>query len=107
MTLTVRRAGKTMTVSIYPRYNKEADRMLIGFDFGATSKPFGAVGAAGSALSEMWHVTTQTLTGFGQALHELEGRQRSLAASSGSPRMRTKRSSPVPASRWSSSASSR
>jgi regulator of sigma E protease len=68
VTLTVSRAGREVTLSVYPRYNKEAGRMLLGFNFGAASKPFGAVGAAGAALSEMWHVSTQTLTGFGRAL---------------------------------------
>jgi regulator of sigma E protease len=68
VTLTVRRAGRDLTLSVYPRYSKEAGRMLLGFDFGASAKPFSAVGAAGAALSEMWHVTTQTLTGFGRAL---------------------------------------
>jgi regulator of sigma E protease len=68
VTLTVRRAGHEQTLSVYPRYSKEAGRMLLGFDFGATAKPFGIAGAAGASLSEMWHVSTQTLTGFGRAL---------------------------------------
>ena len=41
--------------------------MLIGFGFGSV-KHFGAAGAAGAALSEMWHTTTGTITGFGHAL---------------------------------------
>jgi regulator of sigma E protease len=41
--------------------------MLIGFGFG-TPRAFGPVGAAGAALSEMWHTTTGTVTGFGRAL---------------------------------------
>ncbi len=66
--LTVRRAGRTLTLSIFPRYSKEVRRMLIGFGFGPASRSFGALAAAGAAASEMWHVTTQTLTGFGRAL---------------------------------------
>ncbi len=66
--LTVRRAGHTLTLSVFPRYSKAAGRMLIGFDFGPASKPFGAFAAAGAAVSEMWHTTTQTLAGFGHAL---------------------------------------
>ena len=65
--LTVRRAGHTLSLSVFPRYSKEAGRMLIGFDFGS-ARSFGALAAAGGAVSEMWHVTTQTLTGFGRAL---------------------------------------
>jgi regulator of sigma E protease len=41
--------------------------MLIGFGFGSV-KAFSALGAAGAALSEMWHTTTTTITGFGRAL---------------------------------------
>ena len=73
--ITVRRAGRDLTLSIYPRYDKQVGRMLVGFDFGAASKPFGAVTAAGAALSEMWHVTTQTLTGFVHALTSSKARK--------------------------------
>ncbi len=72
--LTVRRAGRIVTVSVLPRYSKEVGRMLIGFDFGATTRSFTALGAAGAAISEMWHVTTQTLTGFGRALTSTKAR---------------------------------
>lgn len=67
-TLTIRRAGRELKLTIYPRYSREAGRMLIGFGFNETAKSFGVVGAAGAALSEMWHTTTQTITGFGHAL---------------------------------------
>jgi regulator of sigma E protease len=65
--MTVRRGGRDLTLSIYPRYNKEAKRMQIGFGFGSP-KTFGVFAAAGAAVSEMWHTTTQTITGFGRAL---------------------------------------
>ncbi len=70
VTLTVSRAGRQLTLTLYPRYSKEAGRMLLGFSFGAAAKPFGVLAAAGAAAGEMWHVTTQTLTGFGRALTE-------------------------------------
>ncbi len=65
--LRVRRGGKQVALSIYPRYNAQAKRMLIGFGFGSV-KDFGVIAAAGGALSEMWHTTTGTITGFGHAL---------------------------------------
>jgi len=65
--LTVRRGGHDVALSIYPRYSKEAKRMLIGFGFGSV-RSFSALGAAGAALSEMWHTTTGTITGFEHAL---------------------------------------
>ncbi len=72
--LTVQRGGRDITLSVFPRYSKEVGRMLIGFDFGATTRSFGALSAAGAAVSEMWHVTTQTLTGFGRALTSSKAR---------------------------------
>jgi regulator of sigma E protease len=73
--LTVRRAGHDLTLSVYPRYSKEAARMLVGFDFSPASKPFGVLTAAGAAVSEMWHVTTGTLTGFVHALTSSKARK--------------------------------
>jgi regulator of sigma E protease len=71
--MTVRRSGRDVTLTIYPRYSSEAKRMLIGFGFGSV-KQFGVVGAAGAAVSEMWHTTTETLTGFGRALTQSKAR---------------------------------
>jgi regulator of sigma E protease len=65
--LTVLRSGHTVTLTLYPRYNAEAKRMLIGIGFGSP-KQFGVLAAAGASLGAMWHVTTQTLTGLGKAL---------------------------------------
>jgi len=65
--ITVLRSGHSRTLSVYPRYSAEARRMLVGIGFGSP-KSFGVLSAAGSALHEMWRVTTQTLTGFGRAL---------------------------------------
>jgi regulator of sigma E protease len=77
--LTVLRAGHDVALSIYPRYSKEAKRMLIGFGFGSV-RSFGVLGAAGAALSEMWHTTTGTITGFGKALtsSKVRGEVRSI-----------------------------
>jgi regulator of sigma E protease len=66
--LVLRRAAGNVALSIFPRYNKQAKRMLIGFGFAASVRHFGILGAAGAALSEMWHTTTGTITGFGNAL---------------------------------------
>jgi regulator of sigma E protease len=71
--LTVLRSGHQITVAVYPRYNKEAGRMLIGFAFGSP-KAFGVGASASAAVSEMWHVTTETLTGFGKALTSSKAR---------------------------------
>ena len=73
--ITVRRDGRQLTLSVYPRYNAEAKRMLIGFGFETKAKSFGVLAAAGASLSEMWHTTTQTITGFGRALTQSKARE--------------------------------
>jgi regulator of sigma E protease len=65
--LTVRRAGHVVRLSVYPRYSAALGRMLVGFDFGAATKHYGAFAAAGTALGEMWGITAQTLTNIGHA----------------------------------------
>jgi regulator of sigma E protease len=73
--LTVRRAGRPLTLSIYPRYDKEAQRMLIGFDFGEAPKPFGVLAAAGVAVHEMWSATGNLLSGIGRAFTSSKARK--------------------------------
>jgi regulator of sigma E protease len=65
--LTIRRNGRTLTVSAYPRYSKPVGRMLVGFDFGYTAKPFGVFAAADTALTEMWGATTSMVSNIGKA----------------------------------------
>jgi regulator of sigma E protease len=65
--LTVKRDGRRLALSIYPRYNAQAKRMLLGVGFG-TVKHYGALAAAGGSIGAMWHATTGTLTGFFKAL---------------------------------------
>src|ERR1022692_25185 len=66
-TLTIRRAGRVLTVSAYPRYSKPVGRMLVGFDFGYTAKSFGVFSAAGTALSEMWGTTSTMIANIVKA----------------------------------------
>jgi regulator of sigma E protease len=65
--LTVRRGGRMLTLSVYPRYFKAERRMLVGFDFGVAAKHFGAIPAAGTALREMWDSTTSMITNLRRA----------------------------------------
>ncbi len=65
--LTVLRAGHDLTLSVYPRYNKEVGRMLVGFNFGAAPRTLGVFAAAGLATHEMWSTTTSMLSRYGRA----------------------------------------
>jgi regulator of sigma E protease len=72
--LTVRRAGRELQLRIYPRFDKQAHRMLIGFGFAISGKHFGAGKAATASVGAMWRVTRETLTGFGRALTSSKAR---------------------------------
>ncbi len=65
--LTIERSGRRLALTVYPRYNAAAKRALIGFVFREVPKSFGPVGAAGAALSSMWGITRETLSGLGKA----------------------------------------
>jgi len=56
------RAGRTLTYSIYPRYDPVAKRVRVGFGFDVVVKPLGAFGAAGQSVSQMWYVTRSTVS---------------------------------------------
>jgi len=73
--LTVRRGAKTVVLSVFPRYDKAAGRMLLGVEFGVGAKHFGVLGAAGASVAAMWHGTTGTLTGFFKALTSSKDRK--------------------------------
>ena len=64
VSLTVRRAGHTQTVRANPFYDRKLKRWRLGFTFdpNGTTRPAGPVRASGLALSEMWHVTSGTVT---------------------------------------------
>jgi regulator of sigma E protease len=67
-TVTVRRSGQLVKLSIVPRYSSEAKHMLLGFQFRAsTAKSFGVFAAAGASAREMWAMTTQTFSGLVKA----------------------------------------
>jgi regulator of sigma E protease len=67
LTITVLRGGRPVDLTVRPRYDATAKRMLVGFGFGYTAKSFGPLAAAGTAGSEMWNITEQTVTNIGRA----------------------------------------
>jgi regulator of sigma E protease len=74
----VERDGRTRTFSLYPRYDKEAKRALIGFSYGSRMvdlSPAKAVSEAGDAI---WEVTSGTIHVF---THLFESEQRKQVSS--------------------------
>ena len=72
--LEVERDGATKTFSVYPRYDKEAERALVGFSYGSrigsTSAPARAASRAGDSI---WEVASGTVHVF---THLFESEQR-------------------------------
>jgi regulator of sigma E protease len=62
VSLTVRRAGERVTVTAAPFYDKANKRWRLGFREGGTAQPAGPIRASGLALSEMWTVTSGTVS---------------------------------------------
>ncbi len=75
--LVVRRDGRLTDVSVRPRYNAQAKRMLIGFEFGSTSQYIhpDVVASAGHSVSYLWWVSKKTVSTFARLFEPKERRQ--------------------------------
>jgi regulator of sigma E protease len=62
VTIVVRRDGRLLTLSLRPRYNASAGRMLLGFEYGDGSRPVGAAAAVPLAARGLWNVTETTVS---------------------------------------------
>jgi regulator of sigma E protease len=73
VTLEIERAGKPRTFTVYPRYDAEAKRALIGFSYGVRSVEVGPGTAASEAGEAIWEVASGTVHVF---THLFESEQR-------------------------------
>jgi len=71
--LQVRRDGQVKTLTVYPRYDEEAKRALVGFSYGSVNQPVGAGAAAKEAGDAIWEVAKGTAHVFS---HLFEAEQR-------------------------------
>jgi regulator of sigma E protease len=71
--LQVRRDGQVKTLMVYPRYDEEAKRALVGFSYGSVNHPIGAGTAAKEAGNAIWEVAKGTVHVF---THLFESEQR-------------------------------
>ncbi len=62
VSIVVRRDGRLESFSIYPRYAPSLKRTRIGFGFAIEIRSYGALGAAGQGVSQMWYVTHETVS---------------------------------------------
>jgi regulator of sigma E protease len=70
--VTIDRGGQIRTLSITPVYDGDVGRMRLGFTYGSVPAGLSVPQAAGEAVSEMWRVTTGTLTVFSRIFQEQE-----------------------------------
>jgi regulator of sigma E protease len=71
----IERAGATKTYAVYPRYDKEAGRTLIGFSYGTSTRDLGPGAAASEAGSAIWSVATGTVHVFTHLFEEKQRQQ--------------------------------
>jgi regulator of sigma E protease len=71
--LQVQRDGEVKTLMVYPRYDEEAKRALVGFSYGSVNHPIGAGAAAKEAGDAIWEVAKGTVHVF---THLFESEQR-------------------------------
>jgi regulator of sigma E protease len=62
VTVTVRRAGRLLTYSMYPVYDAGLKKTRIGFAFPEEVHHYALFGAAGQGVSQMWYVTHETVS---------------------------------------------
>jgi regulator of sigma E protease len=65
--LTVQRGGRTLKLSVFPRYDAREDRPLLGFTFGGGVERFGPLDAAVTSLREMGATTASLVSNIGHA----------------------------------------
>jgi regulator of sigma E protease len=75
VTMVVRRDGKLLTLRIRPRYDATAKRALVGFNFGDKQVPIGWGAAASATGSDLWRVTTQTVSAIARLFEPKERAQ--------------------------------
>jgi regulator of sigma E protease len=75
VTIEVERDGATKTFSVYPHYDKEAERSLIGFSYGTKMVSLGASAAASEAGNAIWSVARGTAHVFTHLFEEKQRKQ--------------------------------
>ncbi|HWO83402.1 MAG TPA: site-2 protease family protein [Solirubrobacterales bacterium] len=73
--LQVRRNGELVTISVRPRYDKEAERALVGFSYGGERIAVGPGAAAREAGDAIWEVATGTVHVFTHLFEAEERKQ--------------------------------
>ena len=73
--VTVLRDGRRLTVSVTPRYDQQAKRMLLGFRFGGRYDPLPAGQALTRSVTGMWDVSKATVSAIGRLFYDSKARK--------------------------------
>jgi regulator of sigma E protease len=73
--VTVRRDGQLLTLSVRPRYDAAAGRVLLGFSFATVTTPVGPARAARLGLDDMWRITRGTVSAVARIFDPKQRRQ--------------------------------
>jgi regulator of sigma E protease len=71
----VQRAGRIQTFEVRPRYNAADKRSELGFNFGLVTQPVGALHATSITVSQLWSVTTRTVSTVARIFEPQERKQ--------------------------------
>jgi regulator of sigma E protease len=73
--IVVKRDGQLRTLEIRPRYSTADKRPLLGVEFGSFQQPIGVAHAASLSVSNMWYVTTRTVSVVARIFEPQERKQ--------------------------------
>jgi regulator of sigma E protease len=73
--IVIERDGRTRTLKVFPRYEAEAGRMLIGFTYASRQLDVGPGEAMTLAVDSMWRVTTLTVDAITRIFYDEQARK--------------------------------
>jgi regulator of sigma E protease len=73
--LTIKRDGQLKAIAVYPRYDKEEKRALIGFSYGGHFVPISLGHAVSKSLDSVWYVTSKTGSIFARIFESEQRKQ--------------------------------
>jgi regulator of sigma E protease len=73
--IVIERDGRRRTLEVFPRYDAQADRMLIGFTYASAQRDVGVGEAMTLAVDSMWRVTTLTVDAITRIFYDEQARK--------------------------------
>jgi regulator of sigma E protease len=73
--IVIERDGRRRTLEVFPRYEAEVDRMLIGFTYASRQRDVGPGEAMTLAVDSMWRVTTLTVDAITRIFYDERARK--------------------------------